>query len=305
VNPAVDPRLLIALVLGAGVALVAAGVLRWRGRTRVQSRLRALGIARPDSIVAPAPRPSARDLVVRFGTRLRERMPNQARRLGDRIERAGLTGSLSAVEMLGWKVAGLVTGIVLGLIAVARLGGPGFLLLIAGVIVGWFGVDIVLERYHSNRRRQILRDLPTVVDLLVLSLEAGMGLDRAIRTVISEYRSALADEFHRVLNDIDLGLPRGEAFDRMAARVGLDDLRSLSRAIIQSEELGVSLVGAMQTQSQEVRLSRRRAAEAEALRAPVKMLVPLVIFILPTLFMLLLGPVLLRAGAALSGASAP
>jgi tight adherence protein C len=305
VNPAVDPRLLIALVLGAGVALVAAGVLRWRGRTRVQSRLRALGIARPDSLVAPAPRPSARDLVVRFGTGLRERMPDQARRLGDRIERAGLTGSLSAVEMLGWKVAGLVTGIVLGLIAVARLGGPGFLLLIAGVIVGWFGVDIVLERYHSNRRRQILRDLPTVVDLLVLSLEAGMGLDRAIRTVISEYRSALADEFHRVLNDIDLGLPRGEAFDRMAARVGLDDLRSLSRAIIQSEELGVSLVGAMQTQSQEVRLSRRRAAEAEALRAPVKMLVPLVIFILPTLFMLLLGPVLLRAGAALSGASAP
>jgi tight adherence protein C len=304
VNPAVDPRLLIALVLGAGVALVVAGVLRWRGRTRVQSRLRALGIARPDSIVAPAP-PSARDLVVRFGTRLRERMPDQARRLGDRIERAGLTGSLSAVEMLGWKVAGLVTGIILGLIAVARLGGPGFLLLIAGVIVGWFGIDIVLERYHSNRRRQILRDLPTVVDLLVLSLEAGMGLDRAIRTVISEYRSALADEFHRVLNDIDLGLPRGEAFDRMAARVGLDDLRSLSRAIIQSEELGVSLVGVMQTQSHDVRLSRRRAAEAEALRAPVKMLIPLVIFILPTLFMLLLGPVLLRAGAALSGASAP
>ena len=80
---------------------------------------------------------------------------------------------------------------------------------------------------------------------------------------------------------------------------------SLSRAIVQSEELGVSLVGVMQTQSHEVRVSRRRAAEADALRAPVKMLIPLVIFILPTLFMLLLGPVLLRAGAAFSGAGAP
>ncbi len=135
--------------------------------------------------------------------------------------------------------------------------------------------------------------------------EAGVGLDRALRTGIGEYRSGLADGFHRVLNEIDLGRPRGEAFERMARRVGLDDLRSLSRAIVQSEELGVSLVGVMQTQSHEVRLSRRRAAEADALRAPVRMLVPLVLFILPTLFMLLLGPVFLRTGAALSGAGAP
>jgi tight adherence protein C len=92
------------------------------------------------------------------------------------------------------------------------------------------------------------------------------------------------------------------AFERMAQRVGLEELRSLSRAIVQSEELGVSMVGVMQSQSRDVRLSRRRAAEAEALRAPIKMLFPLVIFILPTLFMLLLGPVGLRAGEALSGA---
>ena len=104
------------------------------------------------------------------------------------------------------------------------------------------------------------------------------------------------------LHDVDLGTTRGQAFERMALRVGLEELRSLSRAIVQSEELGVSMVGVMQNQSREVRLSRRRAAEAEALRAPIKMLIPLVIFILPTLFMLLLGPVGLRAGEALSGA---
>jgi tight adherence protein C len=174
------------------------------------------------------------------------------------------------------------------------------LVLTAGI--GWFGVDLAIERYRAQRRRAILRDLPTVMDLLVLSMEAGMGLDRALRTIVHEYHSALADELQRVLNDFDVGLRRGEAFERMAKRIGLEELRSLSRAIVQSEELGVSLVGVMQTQSRDVRVSRRRTAEAEALKAPVKMLFPLVLFILPTLFMLLLGPVFLRAGAALSGA---
>jgi tight adherence protein C len=171
-----------------------------------------------------------------------------------------------------------------------------------GLLIGWFGIDAMLLRAHAQRRRSILHDLPTVMDLLVLSLEAGMGLDRALRTVTHEYHSALSDEIRRVLHDIDLGVGRGEAFERMAMRVGLEDLRSLSRAIVQSEQLGVSLVSVMHTQSREVRLSRRRAAEAEALRAPIKMLIPLVIFILPTLFMLLLGPVGLRAAAALGGA---
>jgi tight adherence protein C len=302
---AIDSRLVIAALCGLGVALLVAGVLHWRHRQRMQSRLRSLGIATTEPVASRVQRPSAREVATRVGTRLRDRLPGQAALLGTRLDRAGLSGSLTGVELLGWKTLGLAIGVGLGLLAMASLGGVGFLLLIAGVIVGWFGIDIVLERYYANRRRQILRDLPTVMDLLVLSLEAGMGLDRALRTVIGEYRSALAEEFRRVLNDIDLGLARGEAFERMAVRVGLDDLRSLSRAIVQNEELGVSLVGVMQTQSHEVRLSRRRAAEAEALRAPVKMLVPLVIFILPTLFMLLLGPVLLRTGAALSGAGAP
>jgi tight adherence protein C len=209
------------------------------------------------------------------------------------------------VELLGWKVLAVAFGVLVGLWAVFSYGTIGFVVLGAGVLIGWFGIDVVLARQHGQRRRQILRALPTVMDLLVLSLEAGMGLDRALRTVVEEYRSVLSDEIRRVLGDIDLGIGRGEAFERMALRVGIEDLRALSRAIVQSEELGVSLVGVMQSQSREVRLSRRRAAEAEALQAPIRMLFPLVLFILPTLFMLLLGPVGLRAGAALSGAATP
>jgi tight adherence protein C len=277
-------------------------VLRWRQRRRIRSRLAGLGIEPETTEAQPQPHLGPRDLAGRLGTRLAARWPAQLGVLTRRIERAGLGGVISSVELFGWRVVSLALGIGLGLVAVLRFGSLGLAMLVVTTLVGWFGVDLVLARQHAQRRRTILRDLPTIMDLLVLSLEAGMGLDRALRTVVREYRSPLSDEIRHVLGDVDLGMARGEAFARMAERVGLDDLDSLSRAIVQSEELGTSLLGAMQAQAREVRLSRRRAAEAEALRAPVKMLVPLVVFILPTLFILLLGPVGLRAANALSGA---
>jgi tight adherence protein C len=244
---------------------------------------------------------TARSLAGQLGARLAERLPGEVGSLAARVERAGLTGGMPTLELLGWKVVLAAVGIAIGLAATAHYSAPGLVVLVLGGPIGWFGIDVVLARYHARRRGAILRALPTTMDLLVLSLEAGMGLDRALRTISHEYRSALSDELRHVLSDIDLGIARGQAFERMAHRVGLEDLRALSRAIVQSEELGVSVVGVMQTQARDVRLSRRRAAEAEALRAPIKMLIPLVIFILPTLFMLLLGPVGLRAGDALSG----
>jgi tight adherence protein C len=295
--------LLVALGCAAGVMLLALGSLRWRRRGRMRARLASLGIEPLAEPVQEARPPlSARVLAGRLGQRVASYWPAQAGALSRRVDRAGLGGIISSVELLGWRAVSLAVGLGLGLLAVLRYGAAGLAMLVVTVLVGWFGVDLVLARQHAIRRRLILRDLPTVMDLLVLSLEAGMGLDRALRTVVREYHSPLSDEIRRVLGDIDLGIGRGEAFERMAERVGLDDLQALSRAIVQSEELGTSLLGVMQTQAREVRLSRRRAAEAEALRAPVKMLLPLVVFILPTLFMLLLGPVGLRAANALSGA---
>lgn len=307
-----DPRLPIALGAALGMALVVAGVLRWQRRRSMRSRVRALADewTQAETESSPVPVRSASDRTLRglantLGVSLGRRLPGQVGTLTGRVERAGLGGKVSIVELLGWKALGVSLGTVVGVLGVLRYGAGGLVILALSVLIGWFGVDFVLARKHASRRRSILRDLPTVMDLLVLSLEAGMGLDRALRTVEHEYHSALSDELRRVLADIDLGLSRGEAFGRMARRVGLEDLQSLSRAIVQSEDLGVSMVGVMQSQGREVRMSRRRAAEAQALEAPVKMLIPLVVFILPTLFMLLLGPVGLRAGAAFSGAPAP
>jgi tight adherence protein C len=299
---AVEVGLVVAVCSSVGIALLTAGILRWRGRQRIHTRVKALAgehmASGSDGLRSSM---TARNLAGQLGARLAERLPGEVGSLAARVERAGLTGGMPTLELLGWKVVLAAVGIAIGLAATARYGAPGLVVLVLGGPIGWFGIDVVLARYHARRRGAILRALPTTMDLLVLSLEAGMGLDRALRTISHEYRSALSDELRHVLSDIDLGIARGQAFERMAHRVGLEDLRALSRAIVQSEELGVSVVGVMQTQARDVRLSRRRAAEAEALRAPIKMLIPLVIFILPTLFMLLLGPVGLRAGDALSG----
>jgi tight adherence protein C len=286
------------------------GLLRWRHRAAIRRRVAALArgwhpeenrLLRTAPVSTP-PTSGARVFAGRLGERLARQFPDEVDALAARADRAGLAGGIHAVELLGWKVVCAALGAAVGLWFVVQYGTVGLVVLALCLVIGWFGVDFFMARSFGQRRRAILRDLPTIMDLLVLSLEAGMGLDRALRTVTQEYRSVLSEEIRRVLHDIELGLSRGEAFERMAERVGLDDLRSLSRAIVQSEELGVSLVTVMQTQSREVRLSRRRAAEAEALRAPIKMLLPLVVFILPTLFMLLLAPVGLRAAAALSGA---
>jgi tight adherence protein C len=304
----IDLRLAIAVGSGLGMCLLTAGLLRWRGRQHMRLRLQSLASqwSETGSVALPSSTLSVRDLARRLGARLGARLPGEVGSLALRVDRAGLTGRGLSVEILGWKAVGVALGAAVGVVGLAMLGAPGgIVVLLLGVVVGWFGIDVMLARRHAQRRRAILHDLPTVVDLLVLSLEAGMGLDRAMRTVAREYRSALSDEMGRVLSDLDLGLGRGDAFERMAARVGLEDLQAVSRAIVQSEELGVSLVGVMQNQGREVRMSRRRAAEAEALRTPVKMLIPLVVFILPTLFMLLLGPVGLRAGAAFAGAGTP
>jgi len=300
----VDPRLPIALGAALGMCLLTAGVLRWNRRRHMQHRLRSLAVEwRQSPAHMPASSVNARQLAARLGARLGQRLPGEVGSLTARVDRAGLGSGLPVFELLGWKAVSVAFGAAVGVWGVAQYGAPGLILLVLGVLIGWFGIDVMLARFHQARQRTILRDLPTIMDLLVLSLEAGMGLDRALRTVIQEFRSPLSDEIQRVLADMDLGIGRGVAFERMAMRVGLDNLHSLSRAIIQSEELGVSLVGVMQNQTREVRLSRRRDAEAEALRAPIKMLIPLVVFILPTLFLLLLGPVGLRAAGAIGGAA--
>jgi tight adherence protein C len=294
------PELFIAAAWGLAVAVLIVVVARWRRAKGMRSRLAALrlGPSQP-ARGSGSPRLTLRQSVAALGEWLGMRSGARLDQLARLINAAGLTGRITPAEVLGWKLIltclGLLSTLVLCL-ANWRLG----LALPVLLVGGWSGPSMCLNYRRQLRLRQITRDLPTVIDLLALSLEAGMGLDRALGIICDRVRSPLSDELRRVLTDIGLGMSREAAFQQLSERVRTDDVRLLSSSIIQSEQLGSSLVSTVRNQARLLRIGRRRAAETQALKAPVKMLLPMVMFILPTLFLVVLGPPALNLTRALS-----
>lgn len=170
--------------------------------------------------------------------------------------------------------------------------GFGLMLLLAllGIVVAVFLPGYYLRSKTRARSRLALRELPDVLDLLTVSLEAGLGFDAALSKLIAKKQGVLADEFHRCLEEIRLGKTRREALSGVRDRLVLDELRVLISSILQAEKLGIGMVQVLRVQSQEVRDQRKQRAEEAAMKAPIKMLFPLVLFIFPTLFIVLLGP---------------
>ncbi len=152
-----------------------------------------------------------------------------------------------------------------------------------------------LKQAIAARHRQILRALPFVLDLLTLSVEAGLDFMSAIRTIVERRApDAIAEELARVLFEIQLGKTRREALLRLAERVRHPDVQSFVLALVQADELGVSIGATLRIQSEQIRAKRFMRAEKMANEAPVKMLFPLVVCIFPAVFLILLGPILLQ-----------
>ncbi|HXZ99569.1 MAG TPA: type II secretion system F family protein [Candidatus Binatia bacterium] len=162
-----------------------------------------------------------------------------------------------------------------------------------GGVVGYLLPDSLLSRRIRSRQHQILLALPSALDLLTISVEAGLGFDAALGRVCEKYHNALSAEFNQVLNEIRLGRPRLEAMDDMARRNKVEELNSFIQAIIQSEQLGVGIANVLRIQSEEIRRRRRQRAEEAGQKAPLKMLFPMACCIFPTLFIVLLGPAVL------------
>jgi tight adherence protein C len=180
---------------------------------------------------------------------------------------------------------GLAVGSLMGLKMPTYLAGPGF-----GLIIGYLLPDSMLSRRMKARQKEILLALPSALDLLTISVEAGLGFDAALGRVCEKYRNALSAEFNQVLNEIRLGRPRLEALDDMGSRNKVEELNSFIQAVIQSEQLGVGIANVLRIQSEEIRRRRRQRAEETGQKAPLKMLFPMVCCIFPTLFVVLLGP---------------
>ncbi len=199
-----------------------------------------------------------------------------------------------AIDEASWaaiRVIALAVAIV-GFFALARYtSGPQLTILFGFfALLGFSGPDQVLNRRVDARVAVIERDLPDIIDLLVISIEAGMGFEAALGRVVDHVPGELSDEFARMLQETRVGVSRHQAMQAMAERTDVDDLNSFILAMNQADSFGVSVGRMLRVQADEMRTRRRQRAQEKAFAAPVKMVFPLVICIFPAIFVILLGP---------------
>jgi tight adherence protein C len=217
--------------------------------------------------------------------------------LGRRINHAHLQHKIAPRELMILKYLASAGGAIGGgLVAAGYFQQLGGLLAfcLAGLLAGWYGPDFYLHLRARERQRAIEKSLPDVLDLLTVSVEAGLGFDSALLKVVEKSKGPLTEELGLTLQEIRMGKPRAEALRDLAARTGVDELASFTGAVILADQLGLSIGNVLRLQAKQLRLKRRQRAEELAMKAPVKMLIPLVFFIFPSIFVILLGPAVIQ-----------
>lgn len=168
------------------------------------------------------------------------------------------------------------------------------LLVVATALIGLLFPNMLLNSKIRNRQAEVTKNLPDIMDLLTVSVEAGLTFDSALSKVVEKMPGTLAREFEIVLQEMKVGKSKKEALYQMADRIGVQDLRSFVSSVVQADQLGVSLGKVLRIQSEQIRQSRKQRISEKAMKAPVKMLIPMVVFIFPTIFIVLLGPVVIN-----------
>jgi tight adherence protein C len=213
-----------------------------------------------------------------------------------RLMAAGLGRSISPTTFLAFKSALAIGGVLVGAVFGGALTGPGGVLLfsmgLAGV--GFIAPDFVVSGKARSRKDRLRAELPDALDLMAVSVEAGMGFDGAISKLTEHMAGPLSDEFALTLSEIRIGESRQDALKKLADRTGTPELSSFVRSIIQADQLGISLGRILRVQATDSRLKRQAAAEEKAMKAPIKMLFPTVMFIFPAMFLVILGPAFLN-----------
>lgn len=304
-----SPIVVIAIVLGV---VAAAGIFTsvWSFRPAaptnadlVEGRLRVYETGHPVTLQdlelgEPFMDRVVRPLIHRVARFVERSLPDNARQqIQAMLVVAGRPGGMSASDFLavryGLTVALCVVGVVAGaltqnlvLLAVGAL---------VGGIVGLYAPIFWLRWKRNERRLQIQLDLPDVIDVLVVCVEAGLTFEAAIERVVEKYDHALAAEFGRAMQEVRLGRPRLEALNDLGRRTGVEELNNFVQAIIQSELLGSGVARILRIQSDEIRQRRLIRAEEKGARASLKMLLPMLGCIFPTLWVILLGPAAILA----------
>jgi tight adherence protein C len=292
---------LLALVVGLGVLMIFIGLARTpttNTAQMVQERLSVYGGEKPLTIEEmelqrPFTERFLRPAMEQIGKRLSRTTPQKARQdLLNKLDLAGRPGNLTpedfaAVRLIAAAVVaaiGLLLGLLLGnalYIAIAIAG---------GAILGFFLPVLWLNQKVDARRKEIQKGLPDALDLLVICVDAGLGFDAALTRVTEKFKNALSEEFAKVLREVSLGRPRLEALDEMGRSSGVEDLHNFIQAVIQSEQFGTGVGKILRIQADDMRRKRRQRAQEKAAQATLKMMLPMVGCIFPTLWIVLLGP---------------
>jgi len=294
--------IIIAVCVGGGILLLVVGLTAGSPVDPVQARLTQLGSVQARNL-------EEMELQLPFSERtlrpLVGRLSRMGGRLGSasstdvaekRLAMAGNPGDLRVTDWMGVKIlVGIATGAIMFLLFGLLVAG-----LMAGVFLGMlgFGIGFLLPEFWLGgkikaRQKIILKMIPDTLDLLTISVRAGLGFDAALAKVVEKLPGPLTDEFRRALAEVRVGKARRDALRDMVPRTNVAPLSAFIGAIIQAEQLGVSISKVLQVQSDQLRIERRQRAEEMAAKAPIKMLFPLVGCIFPSLFIVILGPAML------------
>lgn len=249
----------------------------------------------PMSSVAPAGLSELPPLYKRFAAVAARLTPSgYARRLQHRLDLAGNPRDWAAERVLALKGIGLAIGAILGFLFGSRHGSAVIPITLIAAVAGFFLPDVWVQNLGQRRQQEVQNGLPDAIDMMTVCVEAGLGFDSALARVALNLEGPVASEFARVLQEMQFGKSRAEALRSMVDRTNVSELRTFVSSLIQSAELGISVGDVLRAQAGEMRIKRRQRAEERAQKLPVKILMPLVFCILPTVFIVVLGPAVIN-----------
>ncbi len=292
-----NPQIIIAALAAVAVLLVTYGIAARPQQDAVQARLEQL-VVQPKSLEEFELQQPFFDRVLRPIIKRLSRVGRSGEQGGmiarqdAKLEKAGYPGGLRGADWMGVKLlVAIVAAIGLFFLGLVIGGIPtGFLFGVFGLVFGFILPEFWLGRRIRGRAMAMILQLPDALDLLTISVEAGLGFDAALAKVVEKMEGPLVDEFRQALAEIRMGRTRREALRDVVARADAQPVANFIGAIVQAEQLGVPIAKVLQIQSQQLRIERRQRAEEAAAKAPVKMLFPMVGCIFPTIFIVILGP---------------
>jgi tight adherence protein C len=291
-------------IMGVLLVLVSIAMLGMAiGKPQPQGMHRSLAVI---EAMSTAPSELTAELDQPFSERILAPMQGRAFQIGRRLVGAD-AGDRIRVKLdiagnpAGWTVERVIGGKVIGAVA-GGLGGFAFAALLgfaattqivmvaAGLFVGFFAPNLYLYQKGYDRAAKVQRELPDAIDLMTISVESGLGFDAAVQQVATNTEGPLADEFARVLREMQIGASRSESLRALGERTTVPEVRTFVSAMVQADAFGIPIAQVLRVQSSEIRVKRRQRAEEKAQQVPVKITIPLIFTILPCLFIAVMGP---------------